>query len=329
MKTKLLFTKKTKTFYFLMVLCLCFNYGFSQILTLNSTMDEHTSSTTDNADSWDMSPNDEILDEMGATIPSPYYALWVNDDLDDWLNTNCGDSDEQPGSSSDGQWDYSAGPTMGVKTRGVKIYEACRRLYQKVAVTAGVSYTLFLDSRSEWPAVPSEVYILNTEIADEVAIDSDGGVAAGIRDAYMDITNDHNTSKSNATTDNFTKNSLEFTPSGSSIVIYVRAPLAVSSTTEVFYDNIELYETSSLSVNDVFASKVSVYPNPAEDFLSIEAGNVELTSVSVFNILGSKVLEQNELVDNKLNISSLESGVYLLKIAGDNSAVATKKFIVK
>ena len=84
--------------------------------------------------------------------------------------------------------------------------------------------------------------------------------------------------------------------------------------------------SATLSVDDALASKFSVYPNPATDFLTIDAGNVEISSVSVFNLLGAKVLEQKELVDNKINTASLTSGVYLLKIESGNSSV-TKKFL--
>ncbi len=78
--------------------------------------------------------------------------------------------------------------------------------------------------------------------------------------------------------------------------------------------------SATLSVDDALASKFSVYPNPATDFLTIDAGNVEISSVSVFNILGAKVLELNELVDNKINVSSLTSGIYLLEVVQANKS---------
>ena len=125
MKTKLLFTKKcSNIIYTALMICMCFNYGWSQTnLVLNSTMDEFTTTTNDNSDAWDMSPSSTVVTDQdvidGTTTPSPYKALWNNSDLDTWLGTNCGDDSEAPGSSSDGNFDYSAGPTAGVATRGV------------------------------------------------------------------------------------------------------------------------------------------------------------------------------------------------------------------
>ena len=75
-----------------------------------------------------------------------------------------------------------------------------------------------------------------------------------------------------------------------------------------------------LSVDDAIASKFSIYPNPPKNFLTIDAGSVEISSISVFNILGAKVFEQNELVDNKINVSSLTSGIYLLEVVQANKS---------
>ncbi len=328
MKTKLLFAT-----------LLVASFGFAQTnLILNGTGDLFTVTSddvlanptwtrndTDNADAWDMSPPSTVIydaDAMsgGATTSSPYRALWNNSDLDSWLGTNCGDGSEQPGSTSDGNF------VGGVATRGVKLNEACRRLYQKVAVTSGVSYTLFIQSRSEAMNVPSEVYILNTEILDETGIDANGAADTAV-DAYMEITNDFNSSKSNATTDNFTANSLEFTPSGSFVVIYVRAPLAINSSNEVFYDNIELYETSTLSTNDVFASNLKIYPNPAKTSLTVQSSR-EINSVELYNIVGLRVFASKELVNDAIDVSEMASGVYLLKVNADNASV-TKRVVIE
>lgn len=297
-------------------------------LVRNGSCDLHIGDTNDNADSWDMTPNSKLDDDNGNEITSPYRFNednnpngWYNSDLADWLETNCGDSDEQPGSSSDGNWDYTAGPTAGVKTRGVKINEACRRLYQKVVVTPGKTYTFSIESRSEAENVPSEVFMLNTEISDELNLSATSTTV----DHYFEITNDYNPSKSNETTNNFTTTSFSFTASGSFVVIYVRASAAVDSSNEVFYDNISLIEQTTASVDDIFSSKVSVYPNPAKESVTITS-QVELNKIEVFNLLGKQVIKTSTLNNNILDVSSLSKGVYLMKLTSGDS-VATRKLI--
>lgn len=194
------------------------------VQVLNGTFDEFTSNTGDNADAWDMTPSSTVIDNNGNEVSSPYAALWNNSALNDYIDaTYC--TNEQVGSTSDGNGG----------TRGAKIGNSCRRLYQVVEVQAGVDYTFSIDSRSEADGINSEVFILNTEISDELGIDA--SKTDPVIDQYFEITNDFNTDKSVFATNSFT-----FTPSTNKIVIYVRALNAVDGSNEVFFDNVEITE---------------------------------------------------------------------------------------
>jgi hypothetical protein len=320
MKKLLLFKKQnSSTFCILLVFCLCFNFGWSQTnLVQNSTCEDHTIDPNDNADAFDMTPPSSV----DASVPSPYRAIWNNSDLDSWLTTNCGDTDEQPGSTSDGN---KFGPKAGAG-RGVKISEACRRLYQVVPVDLGTNYTFFIDSRSEAENVPSEVFILNQEITTEAGLEN--GAADARVDAYMTITNDFNATKSSDTENTFTTTTFSFTASASIAVIYVRASAAIDSSNEVFYDNIELYDTASLSTKDILASKVKLFPNPAKDYITVLTNNVQISSIEMYSVLGEKVISQNTLTNNRLNVSGLSNGIYFMKINADGSS-ATKKVVIE
>lgn len=84
---------------------------------------------------------------------------------------------------------------------------------------------------------------------------------------------------------------------------------------------------SALSVNDVFASKIGIYPNPANEFVKISTDE-NITGVEVFNLIGKKVISSSSLINNKLDISNLSKGVYVLKITS-NKLVASKKIIIE
>tara|TARA_R110002049_G_scaffold1537_3_gene11847 strand:- start:2351 stop:3823 length:1473 start_codon:yes stop_codon:yes gene_type:complete len=195
-------------------------------IVLNGTFDEFTSNTGDNADGWDMTPNSTVVDNTGATVDSPYRPLWRNTDLNSYIDaTYC--TNEQPSSTSDGTYQD------GSKTRGLKLNEPCRRLYQVVAVEPGVEYTFTIDSRSEAAGINTEVFILNTEITTEVGIND-------FADAFFEITNDFNSSSGSSSNNTFTTNTFTFEPSTDKVVIYVRSLSAVDGTTEVFIDNIDI-----------------------------------------------------------------------------------------
>ncbi|WP_052823515.1 PKD domain-containing protein [Neotamlana sedimentorum] len=199
-----------------------------KVIVQNSDCNDHTANTGDNADAWDMTPNSTVIDDVLGEIDSPYRALWNNSDLNAYIDaTYC--TNEQPGSTSDGN---KFGPNAG-GGRGVKLSNNCRRLYQLVAVEPGVEYTFTIDTRSEAEGINTEVYILNTEITTEVGIEN-------FADAYYNITNDFNSSKSSSTSDTFTTTSFTFEASSNIAVIYVRALNAVDSSNEVFIDNIDI-----------------------------------------------------------------------------------------
>lgn len=295
--------------------------GTQTELVLNGTADMWTTNTGDNADAWDMTPNSTIVDNSGTEIDSPYRALWRNDDLEDalglkYLGTSGASLDEQPGATSSGN----------NGTRGVKLYDdgspsitgSSRRLYQLVkGLTVGNTYDFSIDSKSEAANTPSEVYILNNEITSEDGIDAnkyaDSSVTAG-----MDITNDEGT---------WVTNTMSFVATTTDVVIYVRALAADSGDTEVFYDNISLKASATASVNDVFASSLKIYPNPATQVVNISTAE-EINKIDVFSLQGKKVISVNKLNNNSLDVSSLSSGIYLMKLASGNS-IASKKLIIK
>lgn len=157
-------------------------------------------STGDNADAWDMTPNSTIKDCDGNNIPSPYDPLWDNGALDSWLDSFYGDDSEQAGSTSEGN----------NGTRGAKLDEAGRRLYQVVTVQQGESYTFSIDVKGDSDGLTPEVFLLNTEIQDEIGINASTSDAAV--DAYSQI----------AATTSYETYSFDFTASSGQIVIYVR-----------------------------------------------------------------------------------------------------------
>ncbi|GEM_PF-2860768 len=297
----------------------CINNTMGQNLMLNPTCDEHgtaSGSTSDNADAYDMTPNNTILDESGTEIASPYQATWDNDALEDWLEVfylgAAGSLDEQPGSTGSG--------TNG--TRGVKLYmdtspnlpgKSSRRLYQKVnGLTIGVNYTFSVDSRSEAMNTPSEVYVLNNEITSEEGINTSGASDSSV-DGFMNITNDY---------DSWVTNTFTFTATTTSVVIYVRSLNSVDGDTEVFYDNFSLVDTASLSVNEFVGSNFKLFPNPSSGIINVES-TIGFDAISIHNTMGQEVYYSTSLAKS-IDISNLRSGVYFVKLFSNGKSVIKK-----
>ncbi len=82
--------------------------------------------------------------------------------------------------------------------------------------------------------------------------------------------------------------------------------------------------TISSGIESEFASQISVYPNPATDFVTVTVPNGS-EKISIVNMVGQVVNEMN--VDSEtttINIENLEAGVYFVKIAKANETAVVR-----
>lgn len=88
--------------------------------------------------------------------------------------------------------------------------------------------------------------------------------------------------------------------------------------------SIEKAPAAILSTPDLeFNNSISVFPNPATNLITItNLADHKIVSVAVIDLLGKTVLNKNET--NRVDISGLENGTYLVKIQTDNGTVVKK-----
>lgn len=86
-----------------------------------------------------------------------------------------------------------------------------------------------------------------------------------------------------------------------------------------------------LGIPSVATPTFTAYPNPVRDHLVID--NLENAKrIEIFNVIGQKVKEVNEIYGSKVNIqtSDLSNGIYVVSVYGENnSAVKSIKFVKK
>ncbi len=71
--------------------------------------------------------------------------------------------------------------------------------------------------------------------------------------------------------------------------------------------------------NNLYSSKLSIYPNPTQNFINVK-GNVQLNQeLQIFNLLGEKVY-QAFISSQQIDVTKLGAGLYILKI-GDNQPI--------
>ncbi len=105
------------------------------------------------------------------------------------------------------------------------------------------------------------------------------------------------------------------------LVIEVRCN---SANEAFFFDNIHFEGILGLDENN--KELFSLYPNPANDYVNISSQDAGNKNVAVYNVLGNQVI--NTTITERLDISNLNSGVYIVKIS-QSGVSSTKKLIVR
>lgn len=91
---------------------------------------------------------------------------------------------------------------------------------------------------------------------------------------------------------------------------------------------IATFMRSTLFTNDNNIASFTIYPNPvSEEFISIVGNFNTKLNIKIFDIIGKQVLSK-QISNNKLNISTLKSGVYILEVS-QNNTTSTKKIVVQ
>lgn len=81
---------------------------------------------------------------------------------------------------------------------------------------------------------------------------------------------------------------------------------------------------SSVVTNATSSFNLTVYPNPAKDFLSIET-NEEIALIVIYNQQGNLILQTNNKLN--INVSHLASGIYIIQAVAMDGQIRQGKFI--
>jgi len=94
-------------------------------------------------------------------------------------------------------------------------------------------------------------------------------------------------------------------------------------------NKIEFFFDSGLGVNtsNAKSNSIALYPNPAKDVVNISSSS-KISSISVYDITGKMVLKSNTIANDQINVSSLKSGIYLVRIEDVNNNYEDKKIVI-
>ncbi|RYD90057.1 MAG: T9SS type A sorting domain-containing protein, partial [Sphingobacteriales bacterium] len=106
---------------------------------------------------------------------------------------------------------------------------------------------------------------------------------------------------------------------GETVTLYV-----VQTIGECVSEPFAITVSAVMGLDGFAAGALKVYPNPVKDVLTLSYTS-EITSVTVYNLLGQQVLNKNVNQDEtQIDLSGLSSGAYMVRVVADDKAAAIK-----
>lgn len=98
----------------------------------------------------------------------------------------------------------------------------------------------------------------------------------------------------------------------------------------VYYDNILLIHTTTLSLNDIeIKDSPSLYPNPFSNVLFIKEELRDLKEIRIYSMNGIEIIAVLTINNNEIDLSNISSGQYLVAGYNNNKEIIFKEKIIK
>ena len=81
-----------------------------------------------------------------------------------------------------------------------------------------------------------------------------------------------------------------------------------------------------LGLSENKTEKIDFYPNPAQNKLHF--GNSSVKKVSIYDLAGKLILEEQHITNNELSLNSIQTGIYQVVLQTDNN-ISTQKLVIQ
>lgn len=127
---------------------------------------------------------------------------------------------------------------------------------------------------------------------------------------------------------------ISLTPYNTSSAAFIKFKHTCDYENQLYIDDVNISSTIGINTYAALAG-VAIYPNPSADgkfFVDIKQNQAKVQKLSVYDVLGNKVYEINEMIPTgfyEMNLDNLSNGTYLVEVIKDNKPVYTKIVINK
>lgn len=94
--------------------------------------------------------------------------------------------------------------------------------------------------------------------------------------------------------------------------------------------NVSFYNNSGIEQNNN-NSGITVFPNPASDFITISSEDTLINGVEIYNVSGKLVYKEmnNNNIELSINVSNFAKGLYLIKIVNADNDLVIRKILIQ
>jgi hypothetical protein len=87
---------------------------------------------------------------------------------------------------------------------------------------------------------------------------------------------------------------------------------------------------NSTGINEFSENSLSVFPNPANEQITLDDGQGVIKDISIYDIMGRKIRKHSiNTTKSTLDVSNLQSGMYFLKILTEQGILTRKVQIIR
>jgi hypothetical protein len=95
----------------------------------------------------------------------------------------------------------------------------------------------------------------------------------------------------------------------------------------------DIYVTGDLiggttGINDFQSFKNKCYPNPSTGLIHFDS-NSKIETVNVYSVIGELIYTNSQIIDNKIDLSDVKKGMYIIQMNDQNNNTTTEKILLK
>ncbi|TXD54225.1 T9SS type A sorting domain-containing protein [Polaribacter sp. IC063] len=97
-----------------------------------------------------------------------------------------------------------------------------------------------------------------------------------------------------------------------------------------YWDDLSFFKNTTASLKENTIEGFTTYPNPVtNNIFTIKSNSSETKEVSIFNVLGKRVLSSRfSGIQSNVDVSSISAGLYILKVT-EGTKTATSKLVIR